>query len=658
MAGKTNADSMVGQAEPARVGGTHSQATKRPIVYLKDTVPEFNLPQYVGERYEATVPDTYDIQERARAVQNVVTQAIDPQWDYQMYFRVEFASNPAIMWHGLDDMCQQKYMQVLPLIRLITGENQDMHIEHAWWEAAFKQIGDDGLNYFPRYPFDIWRFSSLLEDPKSDHFTTGSVSFLPPLVLQHLLRPDELLWGDYMRRQADGLKLLAVDHGDTAYIPHRLFPYGGDWSTPSPMPPGGSAASEGIGFCLQGLGQCYRVLGYEPAGELAHKICYFFKDHAFLFDSDGKFLPSDPPQMNEGQTFADMGGSSGESHFHAHTLCLLNMLEYALPANDQNLLEFIKTSFEWARGQGEQTLVEPSTQLNSAKYQLQWNLGYFPENLFSRSYEEAESCEIADMIGIGLKLTVAGLGDYWDDVDQWIRNQFAENQLMDTRWIHELSACCSPSDRSMDELVSDKDVIDRNRGSFAGWAMPNAWMGEGQASRTGIMHCCTANGARAIYYIWEHILRYDSGKLYVNLMMNRASRWADVDSHIPYQGRVDIRIREALDLATRIPRWAELTQVRCTVNGNERSAEFVGRYLQVGEVHPGDTVSVTFPISETGKCLEIEKQLYNVVIRGADVVKIDPPGVRGPLYQRAHYRSSQTRWRKVPRFAPSKEVVW
>ena len=210
----------------------------------------------------------------------------------------------------------------------------------------------------------------------------------------------------------------------------------------------------------------------------------------------------------------------------------------------------------------------------------------------------------------------------------------------------------------MDELVSDKDVIDRNRGSFAGWAMPNAWMGEGQASRTGIMHCCTANGARAIYYIWEHILRYDSGKLYVNLMMNRASRWADVDSHLPYQGRVDIRIREALDLATRIPRWAELTQVRCTVNGNERSAEFVGRYLQVGEVHPGDTVSVTFPISETGKCLEIEKQLYNVVIRGADVVKIDPPGVRGPLYQRAHYRSSQTRWRKVPRFAPSKEVVW
>jgi hypothetical protein len=634
---------------------TPPDATHRPLVYIKDTAPQFDAPDYEGERYEATAPDTYDIQERARAVQNVMTRAVDAHWDYLMYFRVEFAGRPAVMWHGLDDVCHQKYMQALPLIRLITGDDSDLEIDRIWLEAAFKQIDDDGLNYFPRYPFDSWRFTSLLDDPDCEHYTFGTVSFLAPFALQHLLRPDDL-WLDVMRRQTDGLRSLAIDCGNNAFIPYRLFPPGKRRDDLPAVPPQGSAASEAMGFCLQGLGLCYRVNGYEPAGELARKFCYYLKDDASLFNEAGRFLPNTPSD-SAANAFADMG-SGAESHFHAHALCLLNMLEYALPADDQTLLEFIKTSFEWARGQGERTLIKPSSQLSSAEYIAEWQLGYFPENLFAVCHKQAESCEIADMIGIGLKLSAAGIGDYWDDADQWIRNQFAENQLMDTDWVHALSGCCPPSDHPIDELTTDADVIERNRGAFAGWAMPNAWMAEGPASRTGIMHCCTANGARAIYYIWEHILHHDNGTLRVNLLMNRASHWADVDSHIPCQGRVDVRVKQPLALQVRIPRWTNLHNVRCLVNDTECPARFAGRYLLAGQVNPGDTVTITFPIAETGKYLEIEKQLYNVVIRGADVVKIDPPGIRGPFYQRDHYRTDETRWRQAKRFVPAADVVW
>ena len=31
-----------------------------------------------------------------------------------------------------------------------------------------------------------------------------------------------------------------------------------------------------------------------------------------------------------------------------------------------------------------------------------------------------------------------------------------------------------------------------------------------------------------MYYIWQHILTYDQGRLRVNLLLNRASDWADV----------------------------------------------------------------------------------------------------------------------------------
>ena len=88
--------------------GKNGKTAKRPLVYVTETAAEFNLPRYEGERYVATVPDTYDIHERARAVQNAMTRAIDPEWDNQMYFRVDLGRNAAIMWHGIDDWCQQK----------------------------------------------------------------------------------------------------------------------------------------------------------------------------------------------------------------------------------------------------------------------------------------------------------------------------------------------------------------------------------------------------------------------------------------------------------------------------------------------------------------------------------------------------------------------
>ena len=262
------------------------------------------------------------------------------------------------------------------------------------------------------------------------------------------------------------------------------------------------------------------------------------------------------------------------------------------------------------------------------------------------------------MIGIGLKLSAAGVGDYWDDVDKWIRNQFAENQLMDTRWVYEFSDNFPLAEPIHNELYSEEDVIERNRGAFAGWAMPNAWMGPEPYNRHDIMHCCTANGARALYYIWEHILHHDSGHLRVNLLLNRASRWADVNSQLPYRGQVDIRIKRPIALDVRIPGWVDIQDVTCTVDSVERSASFHDRYLHVGQVQPGDVISVRFSITEIKRLLEIEKRGYGVTIRGADIVEMKPSGVLGPFYERDYYRTGETRWRRVDRFVTDKTIAW
>ena len=65
-------------------------------------------------------------------------------------------------------------------------------------------------------------------------------------------------------------------------------------------------------------------------------------------------------------------------------------------------------------------------------------------------------------------------------------------------------------------------------------------------SRSFFHTCCRGNCTRAIYYVWENILNYDkcNGALNVNLLLNRASPWADINWYIPYWGRVDIKIKK------------------------------------------------------------------------------------------------------------------
>ena len=630
------------------------QLVTRPV-HLNETAPDFELAPYAGQRYEAQVPDTYDIHERARAVQNVMVRAIDTACDGQMYFVAEFAQNPPVMSHEFYDICLPKFAQALPLIRLITGDESDMDVEHTWLDTALRQMAPDGLNYVPLAPFNGF-FSPWLDDKDATHFCYTMTTYLPCFAAQYSRSADKL-WADAMRRQADGLASVTIDRGDWAFIPMVMFTPHGPRPGDGRMPKAFEAATQ-VGWALQGLALCHRLTGYEPAGQLARKFCRYLMDQAEWFGADGRFLTDYPP---DDVPPPDLQWAIPEfSHFHAHTICLLNMLDYAVPNDDREVLAFVARSYEWARTQGEHTVY---THLQRIP---EWNLGYFPEYLYSPWHEEAESCQVAEMISIGLKLSAAGVGDYWDDVDRWIRNQFAEAQLIDTSWLHDLS-CGFPASGSPDvpdaapdqvHRATDADVIERNRGAFAGWPMPNAWLNHEPHARCRTMHCCTANSARTIYYIFEHICHHDAGRLSVNLLLNRASPWADIESHLPYCGRVDIRIKQPVELSVRIPGWVNLDDVRCTANGSDRRTGTNGRYVGLGQVQSGDVVTLSFPVSDTEKLLEIEKRFYQVTMRGADVVHIDPPGVRGPFYQRDHYRTGQTRTRKVHRFVADETVLW
>ena len=144
----------------------------------------------------------------------------------------------------------------------------------------------------------------------------------------------------------------------------------------------------------------------------------------------------------------------------------------------------------------------------------------------------------------------------------------------------------------------------------------------------------------------------------VNLLLNRASPWADVNSHIPYQGRVDVNVKQAHELSIRIPEWVKAKDARCQVNGKERSLSWQSRYAVVGRVKSGDGVTLTFPIAERIDRVQVEGHEYTLVRKGNDVINVDPPGKNHPLYERDHYRENQTRFKSIQRFVPDRTVDW
>jgi hypothetical protein len=262
---------------------------------------------------------------------------------------------------------------------------------------------------------------------------------------------------------------------------------------------------------------------------------------------------------------------------------------------------------------------------------------------------------VADMIHMAVKLSVAGEGDYWDDVDRWTRNQFAEGQLTNSEWVKTMTKNLPPIPTPVGSDASIDQVPERCVGCFAGWPSANDWQGNSSIS---IMHCCTGNGTRAIYYVWKNILSYQEGQLKVNLLLNRASPWVDLDSSIPYEGRVDLKIKQRCELSVRIPEWVKPDQVSARVNGADRSLSWDGRYAVVGKVQPKDVVTLRFPVFERTDKVHIQGKEYTLIRKGNDVVRIDPPGKYCPLYQREKYRENKAHTKKVQRFVANRQMDW
>ena len=179
------------------------------------------------------------------------------------------------------------------------------------------------------------------------------------------------------------------------------------------------------------------------------------------------------------------------------------------------------------------------------------------------------------------------------------------------------------------------------------------------------MQCCTGNGTQGLYYAWEGTLREEGDSAQINLFLNRVGKLVDVDSYLPYTGKVVIHNKKAKRISIRIPAWVPRRDIKAEVSGKPCSAVRVGNHLVFDNLKPNDTVTLNFPVSETTARYTVNRgtpteQAYTCTFRGSTMVDISPRDTGPtsyPLYLRDHLRKNQAPQKTVARFLPDKSII-
>jgi hypothetical protein len=658
---------LAGQGEPLSANTNNSEDLYLPdphplgtIEYINPNLPAFKNPEYVGEHYDAVVPATLDLAERARLAIHGMTSMTNPHLDYEMYFIVNHMSQPPSMDLSPSDLdTQGKFIESTALMRIVSGSQENLHVDRIWMEMLLKMRGPDGLLYTPLAGRDWVMYSKMergsgspsIEENPTKQFCLlgfGTARSLAAMSIFAQIDP-EGPWKKAAHDLAHAYDRLMIKKGDNESYLFSPWMYPG---RPIENVPNNPVIQYSYVAAYQAWIAQYLVIYdrafHDPAcSELAERMMNYTVLDRQVLEASGRFLP----ERGRGH-----GPSDEEyAHFHTEATNILACIYVYMQTGNKALLDRAMKAYEYGKSKSEPLV------------------GFFPE--FTAGTDEytgsrtSETCEVADMVVAALMLAKLGQDHCWDDADRWIRNQLAENQLTQINWLTDGHLDYSHSETPPDFFKSKRrttdHVAERTVGGFAGWPSANDWVsaedwygGNKQNIVRTIQNCCTASGARAIFAAWRDMLSFDRGTLKVNLLLNRASKWADIDSYIPYSGKVQMKVKQPLDLKIRIPEWVHPAEAQCEVGGKVRSLTYDGRYAEIGEVAKGQTVVLAFPIFERTERRRIEKFDYTFVLRGNEVVQVDPQGKYCPMYQRGHYRTDQPLYQKVTRFISPDELQW
>jgi hypothetical protein len=578
-----------------------------------------------GKSYSATVPDTLDLAEHAKLAINVLIGNLEPDKSYGVYQVFKFSNPPEV--GGLTWNLPAKNARALPWMRTMCGSDFGLAQECGLMQSLLTAIADDGLAYVP-----------IENDgaPKGTAYPYAN-GLVVLAALNWYQRDSDESWLAVARSVSQAIESAAIEAENRAYFPPEssLEPGGiwkwtmrGEAKIPYQPPNEPYLEQQGLEGCvkyeqsapLRALVAQYVREPSEHSRMMLQRLQRFMLKPGLWEDTSGEGFPG-----NEHGVFA--------GHFHGNVTSLHALLELGIALEDDQLQQSAREGYDHARRTG--------------VLRMGWFPGWLkPEqhhrdrNLFLAS----ETCGVSDMLILATKLSDAGLGDYWDDVDAIVRNHLVAQQITDLDEMRRLSG----NKPEHEELL--KRFVGGFNQSMEGWINstgPHCW------------GCCTANGSIGLYYAWHGITRFDGDVATVNLLLNRASPWIDIDSYLPYEGKVVLHNKQARTAMVRLPFWLDRSQLNVEVDGTAVAPKFSGNRVVIGGLKPDSIATLTFPVPRRTEDYTVGGRKYTLDLIGSTVIDVTPRSDSPDVYQ-YYKRSEMTRpatpMKTVERFVADKTL--
>ena len=180
------------------------------------------------------------------------------------------------------------------------------------------------------------------------------------------------------------------------------------------------------------------------------------------------------------------------------------------------------------------------------------------------------------------------------------------------------------------------------------------------------MGCCTGNATQGLYFAWDGALRWKGENAMVNLLVNRASPIVDVDSYLPYQGKVVIRNKKARRVFVRLLSWIDRKELKLSVGSKQRKLVFAGNYLVVDDLGPRDQAVLNFKVPQSEATYTAHHRVwrkekdYTYKFRGSTVVDVEPKTTDSrsiAIFERKHMLKDEVAMRQISRNVQNREPL-
>ena len=538
-------------------------------------------------------PATFDLAARAELGLNYLGRMVDDARDREPYSLVYLQRDPPEAMHHSQDFGRMVglYLEAFILARQMTGGDAHRDTESAMRELLLSRLSDeDGLCWRPSTPWSGPEANMLDQAGALQGLVAWYVEAHNPEVAVRIERMLATLWR------------LAVRMDDCCYLPSsRYLTDGWDMTRPRFGTWLINDSTHIAGPLITGILRYYEETRSEIALRLARGLVDFITQRGGAFRMDGQWC----------------------GPFHNRAMTIVGLIRYAKITGDSDLLVWCRKMYDYALARGTR-------------------FGWFPELLTPHPEDVSPTCEtcaIADMIEGAALLAESGETQYWGWVERYTRNHLAQTQLRDVSWVGAVH-------RAEDtEQSTFREVQQRALGGFAGWSLPNDFVGPKQYPDrlleqhaelidATMMSCCTTTGLRGMYHAWSRAVVLRDGVPQVNLTMNRSTPWIEVIDCQPFEGRVDILVHDAPTLLIHVPDWARAMHVTLSVDGVQTRSQWEGSYLRLGGLRPWQTVSLQYPVRAMEEQVRVGESQYRVRWRGDTVTGMSPAGKVQPLYQR------------------------